>query len=426
NGAPQQGVCGRETDTCGICPDCNVNVQCSEEIGGLFREMFVECSGGDEGGFPKTYPEFINSIAGGKAASLNNNLNDQMKGALGSNMWQMFVKHPDRTDWIWFQTQDGLVIAAGRGLAILPPSTMSIELSVQIFERILQSPTPASEVMTGIKSGEIKIQTTGIINRFGLGLVRLFGPAGNQPAVPPASITDNSGTNTACNSKWDGPKQITCSGNVQSPGTGLGQNCCEQSCGADSQCDEQGPGTGLCTSACKYQNVIPAPPLNFNRFNLALKPDASIGQYPGSYACEFYQSTPLDYPVRATKKLVSCNIAGLGDAFCITAFGGDYRAKAIKCEENGMVVCTLPCAINPPPRFCAFDINRPRGANAPPISFCPPIVSGGVAQQKKDVGATCNHGGECTTGNCVGVGMGPPWTYQCSCNPFRMEYAPCK
>ncbi|MEK6968419.1 MAG: hypothetical protein AABX51_07370, partial [Nanoarchaeota archaeon] len=31
NGAPQQGVCGRETDTCGISPACNVNVKCSEE-----------------------------------------------------------------------------------------------------------------------------------------------------------------------------------------------------------------------------------------------------------------------------------------------------------------------------------------------------------------------------------------------------------
>ncbi|MGV8151211.1 MAG: hypothetical protein ACP5NV_05785 [Candidatus Woesearchaeota archaeon] len=35
----------------------------------------------------------------------------------------------------------------------------------------------------------------------------------------------------------------------------------------------------------------------------------------------------------------------------------------------------------------------------------------------KNNGAVCNHGGECKSGNCVGVGQGPPWTYQCSCDP---------
>ena len=39
------------------------------------------------------------------------------------------------------------------------------------------------------------------------------------------------------------------------------------------------------------------------------------------------------------------------------------------------------------------------------------------------VGEVCDHGGECTTGNCVGVGDGPPWTYKCSCDPFRFVAA---
>jgi hypothetical protein len=37
----------------------------------------------------------------------------------------------------------------------------------------------------------------------------------------------------------------------------------------------------------------------------------------------------------------------------------------------------------------------------------------------KSVGQVCQHGGECITGNCVGAGMGPPWTYLCSCDSFR-------
>jgi hypothetical protein len=45
----------------------------------------------------------------------------------------------------------------------------------------------------------------------------------------------------------------------------------------------------------------------------------------------------------------------------------------------------------------------------------------GEAQGLKRVGQVCQHGGECETGNCVGVGQGPPWTYKCSCNAFKYE-----
>jgi len=45
----------------------------------------------------------------------------------------------------------------------------------------------------------------------------------------------------------------------------------------------------------------------------------------------------------------------------------------------------------------------------------------GEASSKKKVGETCDNGGQCETGNCVGVGQGPPWTYKCSCNAFRFE-----
>lgn len=48
-----------------------------------------------------------------------------------------------------------------------------------------------------------------------------------------------------------------------------------------------------------------------------------------------------------------------------------------------------------------------------------------TASQGKPVGAICQHGGECETSNCVGDGMGPPWTYRCSCNPFRYTALGC-
>jgi hypothetical protein len=44
NGAPQTGVCSAKSDTCHTCPACSVSVQCDEEIGGLYDEMYVECT----------------------------------------------------------------------------------------------------------------------------------------------------------------------------------------------------------------------------------------------------------------------------------------------------------------------------------------------------------------------------------------------
>jgi hypothetical protein len=37
----------------------------------------------------------------------------------------------------------------------------------------------------------------------------------------------------------------------------------------------------------------------------------------------------------------------------------------------------------------------------------------------RPAGELCDHGGQCKTGNCVGVGQGPPWTYRCSCDAFK-------
>jgi hypothetical protein len=41
------------------------------------------------------------------------------------------------------------------------------------------------------------------------------------------------------------------------------------------------------------------------------------------------------------------------------------------------------------------------------------------ASGKRPAGELCDHGGQCKTGNCVGVGQGPPWTYRCSCDTSR-------
>lgn len=45
NGLPQTGVCGALSDTCLTCPSCTNTVSCNTPIGGLYREMYVECAG---------------------------------------------------------------------------------------------------------------------------------------------------------------------------------------------------------------------------------------------------------------------------------------------------------------------------------------------------------------------------------------------
>ncbi len=143
----------------------------------------------------------------------------------------------------------------------------------------------------------------------------------------------------------------------------------------------------------------------------------NIGMYPDKRVCDFYQTN---------KKLVTCAGYKAADTFCVLTFGHP-EAKSEKCEENGIVVCSLPCNPNQyavVPKTCAFDNARPRGSQAAPLDFCNPQAA--AAQPvKKEPGAICQHGGECRTGNCVGEGQGPPWTYKCSCNAFKYVGSGC-
>ncbi len=43
DGAPQAGICAGLTNTCLECPTCTNSVSCSDPIGGLYREMYVQC-----------------------------------------------------------------------------------------------------------------------------------------------------------------------------------------------------------------------------------------------------------------------------------------------------------------------------------------------------------------------------------------------
>jgi hypothetical protein len=126
--------------------------------------------------------------------------------------------------------------------------------------------------------------------------------------------------------------------------------------------------------------------------------DENIGIHPDQVICEFYQHN---------KKHVTCGAYKAADTFCTQVMQSRF-ARALKCEENGLVVCGNPC--NPPEyqvpiKQCAFDNDRPRGNQAPPISFCETTTTTTNIPPKgtKKPGEVCVHGGECTTGNCLGL-----------------------
>lgn len=86
---------------------------------------------------------------------------------------------------------------------------------------------------------------------------------------------------------------------------------------------------------------------------------------PGTLVCDFYNGP--------TKKLVTCAANRAGDTFCANVMGS-RSAKAIACDENGQILCSVPCSSYSAVKLtnrCAFDINRARGTQAPPIGSCP-------------------------------------------------------
>ena len=88
-----------------------------------------------------------------------------------------------------------------------------------------------------------------------------------------------------------------------------------------------------------------------------------FGPYPGTYACDFYQKA---------RKVVTCRAVKAADTFCVVAMQSK-SAKAVECNDNGRIVCTKPCVTNPKEvtlTKCAYDPERRRGYDAPPLDFC--------------------------------------------------------
>ena len=78
------------------------------------------------------------------------------------------------------------------------------------------------------------------------------------------------------------------------------------------------------------------------------------------------------------------------------------------------------------PNRCAFDNDRPRGNQAPPLDFCNEtktikVDTGSLATKK--AGQECAHGGECGTGICLGQPSDQGIKFFCSCSQTKHDYS---
>lgn len=307
---------------------------------------------------------------------INKNLPARVSEMFGTNTIQLYVDTSSGPEHFWVKTKEGVVEQVGRGRILFPKPTLKIEFSEETMQNILTSQDRLGVLQQAIKEGKVKVSDPRAVSKQGLAIkAGIAGsklgllPSQTQPAtIKIPDIFDISGKRTTCNQKWELLKDpIGCNGPFQE--FGYGKNCCEKECGADAECDEEAPGSvkeGTCNVQCRFSSSpLPAPPVKLIPPKIKVTDSSGVGEYPGYKVCDFYQRT---------KKLVSCGVIGFPERFCqmvMTSPG----AVPLKCEENGLVICGLPCSgkgtfYTVDPTVCAFDINRDRGANAPPLDFC--------------------------------------------------------
>lgn len=292
DGAPQGGVCATEKNTCHSCPTCSAGVSCETPIGGLYREMYVECGSATRG----SYAPSTNSC------SFN-------------------------------------------------PNAASVRALIG----------EASAIDAQFKSCSLTLPSTfGAITSNGNVLV---------------DISMNDGTHEYFT--------ITIT-NKQLTGFAYGQNSCAQRITASEddvnvllQSADRATTfqymyakkrikLGGCTFVKKVYGFVTQPLGRFfaGRALPALPSGQTVTPQPGYRVCDFYQDT---------KKIVTCSAYKAADTFCVVTMQ-TTSAKAFKCEENGQVICGIPCQLpfgQIQPNQCPFEVSRQRGVQAPPIDSCP-------------------------------------------------------
>jgi len=113
--------------------------------------------------------------------------------------------------------------------------------------------------------------------------------------------------------------------------------------------------------------------------------------------CNGYQWQLVNTPIVCSGPFQASG-AGYGQNCCESACGAHAR-----CDERRVGASVTGGSCN---NVCNF-VPLPAGV------------------QKKIAGELCEHGGQCKSGNCVGAGFSPPWTFRCSCDPFKFLGGDC-
>jgi hypothetical protein len=172
NGPPQSGVCSSQSNTCHTCPQCTLTVSCPQSIGGLYREMYVQCA--DRGCTitltATNVAEFFNQIP-----SLNAQLTGcpqklpSMSGFLiadGATVVDVKM-NSGATRSFTFTKMNGLVngVRAGSG-----PCKQRITLTENDFNTALNAASVGQAVAYLVGQGRIKITGCSILPKIRLAI----------------------------------------------------------------------------------------------------------------------------------------------------------------------------------------------------------------------------------------------------------------
>jgi len=312
DGAPQTSECSTRTNDCHICPECTVGVTCSEPIGGLYREMYVECQSCGKI-TASTTKEFLAGLDY-DFSSCAKDLPGAVSLMVSNGNVQINVKMNDGTTETFYAVIKSKKLLGFKRIAA--PYSYIVNTDENTVDSILQATSSFNAAANAFKQKQLILQGATLLSR-----IKLF------VAKPIASLA--------------------------------------------------------------LRNVPAAPVSGGNALNPQQQQQATIGPYPNMYACEFFQ---IPWP-GTNKKYVTCpyetpNAAfnQAADAFCQTAMGS-AKARAAACDATGLIVCTHPCPTSQfeiMPQRCAYDLNRLRGNQAAPLSWCTavpkPAVNSGTGR----------------------------------------------
>ena len=156
NGPPQTGLaCESAFDNCQICPQCNVNANCGTDIGGLFREMYVECADSVVG--PNSEPAQVVSIKFNFFGDGRFNISDESSNP--PKKYGMVV-------------QNSQIVETKQGEISNP--TANIKVSKAGVDAISKAQDPVKEFKNQLNNGGIVYSPVGIIEQIKFFFFRLF------------------------------------------------------------------------------------------------------------------------------------------------------------------------------------------------------------------------------------------------------------